>query len=168
MRMNMMAAVAALTIASAASAHAQLADFTVTPNDGNVAPTYSWQAPLVQPSQGGFYQVDKNGTTTGTFAYANGSGDAILGGGFCGVFCDYFTGWPDTTTASSTSYSYGQYQVVLTTSADGQGNVTLPHNLAETLTVAVPEPATWAMLILGLGAMGVVLRRRGRAAFAAA
>lgn len=33
---------------------------------------------------------------------------------------------------------------------------------------AVPEPATWAMLILGMGAIGAVLRRRSELAFATA
>jgi hypothetical protein len=28
------------------------------------------------------------------------------------------------------------------------------------LTAAVPEPATWGMMIIGLGAMGVAARRR--------
>ena len=27
---------------------------------------------------------------------------------------------------------------------------------------AVPEPATWAMMMLGMGAMGIMLRRRQR------
>jgi hypothetical protein len=33
-------------------------------------------------------------------------------------------------------------------------------------TPSVPEPATWAMMILGLGALGVALRRRSRLALA--
>jgi hypothetical protein len=33
---------------------------------------------------------------------------------------------------------------------------------------AVPEPATWAMMLLGFGALGWRLRRRGRAVFAQA
>lgn len=39
---------------------------------------------------------------------------------------------------------------------------------AATIPTAVPEPATWAMLILGMGAMGAVLRRRREGAFTAA
>jgi len=35
------------------------------------------------------------------------------------------------------------------------GNVTITN-------AAVPEPATWAMMILGFGAVGMVLRRRRR------
>ncbi len=33
-----------------------------------------------------------------------------------------------------------------------------------TITTAVPEPATWAMMILGFGAVGFVLRRKRRPA----
>lgn len=34
------------------------------------------------------------------------------------------------------------------------------HNLQANITSAVPEPATWAMLILGMGAVGCMMRRR--------
>jgi MYXO-CTERM domain-containing protein len=30
----------------------------------------------------------------------------------------------------------------------------------------VPEPATWAFALIGFGAVGAVMRRRGRPAFA--
>jgi hypothetical protein len=42
------------------------------------------------------------------------------------------------------------------------------NGLAGTLTItAVPEPATWAMMILGLGMTGALLRRRNGAVVAA-
>jgi hypothetical protein len=34
---------------------------------------------------------------------------------------------------------------------------------ASAVTAAVPEPATWAMMLIGFGAMGLTLRRRNRA-----
>jgi hypothetical protein len=33
---------------------------------------------------------------------------------------------------------------------------------------AVPEPATWAMMLIGFGGLGAMIRRRNRAAMAAA
>ena len=45
---------------------------------------------------------------------------------------------------------FGQYSLVVS----GQGTATF-NNIA-----AVPEPATWAMMLVGFGGMGVVLRRR--------
>ena len=44
-----------------------------------------------------------------------------------------------------------------TADATIDGVLTAKQGLA---TPGVPEPATWAMLILGLGAVGVCLRRR--------
>lgn len=39
---------------------------------------------------------------------------------------------------------------------------------ASVFATAVPEPATWAMMLIGFGGLGAVLRRRGKAVLAAA
>lgn len=43
--------------------------------------------------------------------------------------------------------------------ADGGGNISGP---ASFYAVAVPEPATWGLMLLGFGGIGMVLRRRRR------
>ena len=50
----------------------------------------------------------------------------------------------------------------VTTSVSWQNEVTLPPS------GAVPEPATWAMMLLGFGAVGVSMRRRRRTVLQAA
>ena len=56
---------------------------------------------------------------------------------------------------------------------NGPGKYVLYNNqnggyTAEAVTVAVPEPATWALMLIGFGGMGVALRRSRQVAFAAA
>jgi len=50
--------------------------------------------------------------------------------------------------------------------SDNSGGISL--NIARTPDTAVPEPASWAMLIAGFGLIGAVMRRRRRAAATAA
>lgn len=42
------------------------------------------------------------------------------------------------------------------------GNCCGTHPLALSITAAVPEPATWAMMLVGFGAMGFAMRRSKR------
>lgn len=56
-----------------------------------------------------------------------------------------------------------KYYDFASTSASGGKNYLLG---GVALTPAVPEPATWAMMLLGFGGMGVSLRRRRRSATA--
>ena len=42
------------------------------------------------------------------------------------------------------------------------GNASFTGNIAFAQVAAVPEPGTWAMMLLGFGAMGVSIRRRRR------
>jgi len=62
------------------------------------------------------------------------------------------------------------YQNVAVTSANGiggfsfatlaQGNVVVDNLVAETAVAAIPEPATWGLMILGFGMAGASMRRR--------
>lgn len=54
----------------------------------------------------------------------------------------------------------GTYELVINGNNNGTGS------LGGTITIqqAVPEPATWAMMLLGFGAVGFALRRRRKAA----
>lgn len=72
-----------------------------------------------------------------------------------------FSGLPTTVTFSGVRYvgtlnSYADPTVTTRTYADPQ--ITFGGDAA-----AVPEPGTWALMILGLGGVGAVLRRRGLA-----
>ncbi len=82
----------------------------------------------------------------------------IEGGGFTTDFDDLrgaqlFTG-PNT----SPTFRLGNFDL---SRFDDAGNLTFAGNLTiADLAAAVPEPATWALMILGFGAVGAALRRR--------
>ena len=69
-----------------------------------------------------------------------------------------FSGWR---TASMNFVAGGSTQT-LSFLAQGTPNGLPPSLLLDnvSLTAAVPEPATWGMMIVGFGAMGATLRRR--------
>ena len=71
--------------------------------------------------------------------------------------------WSDWTTSyTATAGQAGQSIEVLLTAPGAQSD------FDDVSLTAVPEPATWAMMILGMGAMGAALRRRRNAGLAAA
>ncbi|HEX5377658.1 MAG TPA: PEPxxWA-CTERM sorting domain-containing protein [Phenylobacterium sp.] len=64
--------------------------------------------------------------------------------------------------------SYLQSYVGLAPSLHGNAYVLLSDNgRSQGFVIGVPEPATWAMMIMGFGAVGMVMRSRRRVALAA-
>jgi hypothetical protein len=77
------------------------------------------------------------------------------------------TTFPGSTSLRATFTGTGgtEYYGIRFSNSTGQGSFEFD-NLA--FTASVPEPATWAMMLLGFGMVGAVARRRGKAALAAA
>ena len=70
-----------------------------------------------------------------------------------------------TTTLNFTTPSAQYKQFVLTTRTDGFTEVAQAYSIGS-LTFAVPEPATWGLMIVGFGMVGLTARRRNRAVVA--
>jgi hypothetical protein len=121
----------------------------------------------------GAQQVGYSGPTTEGWAVSLGGQTDYTGGNPNGNLSDPshgFTGWQTadlTFTASSGSE-------VLSFLATGTGGATLPpFALLDGVSISqcppgVPEPATWAMMLLGLGGLGGALRARRQQQLAAA
>lgn len=135
-------------------------------------------------SSGISFDVSGTGAFTAVFSFDNPFNPAAAGGSAS------FNYDPDRITFTGASFTGGLGTVAVTAGAMGSSiQINLP-NLAQgaktltfsgklnrpaggnafariggqlTLTAAVPEPATWALFILGFGAVGAALRRRGEA-----
>lgn len=103
------------------------------------------------------YTVRNAGTNKfGAFAFSNAGGRLTEGGGI---------GFSDTTFSFGPAVFITDYirtPGVLAGEVYGNSGGTFfgSARLTVTDTLAVPEPATWAVMILGFGAAGVMLRRR--------
>ncbi len=85
------------------------------------------------------------------FIGLNGYNETLSGGGLSGGYVGQSWGW-----GQRVNFDFGNArvtQVILTSS----GNSFEIDNFA---AAAVPEPATWAMMIMGFGAVGAMVRRR--------
>ena len=106
---------------------------------------------------GPFPQDSSSGS--GTFVLVNGSG------GLLAVTPGYVSGTPaGLSTAVFSNNSFASLHLTPGTYAWTWGQGEHADNL--TLNIGVPEPATWAMLILGIAAIGAVARGRRRTAAA--
>ncbi|HTX49314.1 MAG TPA: PEPxxWA-CTERM sorting domain-containing protein [Caulobacteraceae bacterium] len=122
----------------------------------------------------GAQQVGYSGATTEGWAVTLGGATQYTGGNPNGNLSDSsegFTGWfTDTMTFTATSSNE-----LLSFLATGTGDGALPpFSLLDDVSVTqwcppgVPEPATWAMMLLGIGGLGGALRMRRQQRFAAA
>ncbi len=79
-----------------------------------------------------------------------------------------FEGWFTATmhftpTSSSETLSFNDVGCVVTANGCGSSPVTAPpFSLLDSVTMAVPEPSTWAMMALGFAGLGYAGFRRGR------
>jgi hypothetical protein len=145
-----------LPLASAANASVYLFNLT-----GPHTATFSLNGSPTPAATGtGFFTLQNvPGTSDGaatTFAQlsffdaAHDGGYSLLGGP------QLFTG-----TLASPTFTLGTFAL------SDDGFVSFKYNLSITDAASVPEPATWAMMLLGFAGIGLALRRRTRAAGAA-
>lgn len=89
-----------------------------------------------------FNGVNFNTILTGTQEFRNLLNQSIVAGGTNTLFVAGIVGAPNSTTPANASFT---------------GNLSFA-----SVNSAVPEPATWAMMMLGFGGMGFAMRRRNR------
>lgn len=155
--------------------------------DGNTATPWFGYAPPqgFSGSQYGFVQgqgwlvqsITADATGTLELSWLEGSRPDIFGGGYKGD--QSYEVWLGTSLLGTFSTSSGQDFTARNVTASVTGgssyylifhglsqgdNTAFLDDVSASITPSVPEPATWAMLILGFGFVGASLRRRDRAA----
>ena len=130
----------------------------MTPGDGNFTATFTFDSPFA-----GLASADASNSFVGmnfgedidfTSATLNGQAGTIINSGgasFASIFnAPAFLGTGNILTFSG----------LLNPRRNGTGNADVTGSLNIAAVAAVPEPATWAMFILGFGVLGAGLRRR--------
>ena len=169
----MIAATTALTISSAASA-ATLYDQTNIPSGQSTQSfTFTGAADQTSLSFAG-YNPPSITTLSNIMVQLNGMGANLLSGNYVytpaanqpyafnpsGVlqFGGFVVGSYDTFTTTFASNAGSSYTLSYNLSSGGNTNGLRVTTAA--VAGAVPEPATWALMILGMGAVGFAMRRR--------
>ncbi len=113
----------------------------------------------------GALQLAFNSTTAGEQWTVYGSNSAGVLGSATLPGSIFLIGSGTTETTQNLTGGYKYYDVLSTVAAGGDngGNV-----LIKSLTVSVPEPASWGLMIVGVLGIGAVLRQRRRNALSAA
>jgi hypothetical protein len=100
------------------------------------------------------------GTSPSSALYSALISGSVSSNGAGGAFFD-FNNTPQTFTYNGGSFSFFVNDLGISA---GDSNLAL--NGVIRATAAVPEPATWAMMLLGFGGIGMAMRRRRRPALA--
>lgn len=122
--------------------------FDVTGDAGVFSATFTFDNPFTPAAAGGSAVFNFDGSTI-VFT----SGD-ISGGGVAVVTN---TGAGSSIQVDRASLPFGPQTLTFNGTFNGNGTARVGGQLALT---AVPEPSTWAMFILGFGALGFAMRRR--------
>jgi hypothetical protein len=136
-----------------------------TPIELNNQNTYDWAFSLVAPISGSVGAVQIQAQAQASAIPENITFD--LYAGTPGVAGAVFQGSSSTGTNAELTFtpSVGPYYIEVTPAYIKQGGNN--EGFSGTLMIAVPEPATWALMLVGFGGMGAALRRRAAKAVAA-
>ncbi len=145
-----------------------LAVAAITATSANAATLLVSYAPVTDTNGSFSFNVDSNPTpistsgtafvagitnSTGQYAGRTTQSFYLLANG--GLFGNYFGPQVFTGTLAAPMFQTGTYAATFGNNAALAGIVTISDAAG-----AVPEPATWAMMILGMGAIGAAMRRR--------
>jgi len=116
------------------------------------------------PASGGPYHEDGVGTYTYAVNYIGNLTNGVLPGGGIQTLSFVIDGATALAGVAGTGTTNYMSVDIATTAAGGTGAVNTGVVGATLGTVPVPEPATWALMILGVGMVGMAMRRRTAAA----
>jgi len=136
----------------------------------NVGPVFS-QQPAVVSVQGGSTSIQQLSITLPTFVTAFAMNFDTFNGSFLGIFNGHGA---DTVSSTANGYDasdfFGMVDSVgfntVTVTAFNEGVLNVNNISYGSAQANVPEPAAWALMLLGFGGLGAMLRRRNALAAA--